>query len=406
MRIACIHIPRFAVEAERQRSFAPSAALRTGSAPDRLHNIAARLILIGEATVYDCSLGAETANVRRDMRMSEAIGLCPRAVVLPPDIPYYERLFGEVLDFLQTLTPDVEQASLGAAYLSLDGLAVSPASFADDLIAGLHRRFGFMASAGIAGGKFPARVAAFTTRPGATKTVAPGDEPRFLAPLPIDHLPAGEAMRWRLNLLGLTTMGDIARLPVEAFQSQFGPEGKRCWELARGIDSEPLVPRVQEETIVRRLQLPAAAVTLDAILMTAERLLHAAYSSPERGGHWVRKAVLRAHLEGGGAWELPVSFREALADPHDAWFAVKNAIMRRPPDRPVDELEVELVGLSGESGKQAAMFEGKGKLWRQVEEAVRQLGVQQGRLVLGKVVEVEPWSRIPERRAALADFDP
>lgn len=402
MRIACIHIPRFAVEAERQRR----------------NDIAARLILIGEATVYDCSLGAETANVRRGLRMSEAIGLCPRAVVLPPDIPYYERLFDEILDFIQTLTPDVEQAGLGpstgsgqaSAYLSLDGLAVNPASFADDLIAGLHRRFGFMASVGIAGGKFPAQVAADTTRPGAAKTVAPGDEARFLAPLPIDHLPVSESVRWRLSLLGLTTMGDIARLPVEAFQSQFGPEGKRCWELARGIDSEPLIPRVQEEAIVRRLQLPAAAVTLDAILMGAERLLHTAYSSPERGGHWVRKAVLRAHLEGGGAWELPVSFREALADPHDAWFAVKNAIMRRPPDRPVDELEIELVGLSGESGKQAAMFEGKGKLWRQVEEAVRQLGVQQtgagGRPAMGKMVEVEPWSRIPERRAALADFDP
>jgi len=273
----------------------------------------------------------------------------------------------------------------------------------------MHRRFGFMASAGIGGGKFPARVAASTTRPGAAKTVAPGDEPRFLAPLPIDHLPAGEAVRWRLSLLGLTTMGDIARLPVEAFQSQFGPEGKRCWELARGIDSEPLIPRVQEEAIVRRLQLPAAAVTLDTILMAAERLLHAAYSSPERGGHWVRKAVLRAHLEGGGAWELPVSFREALADPHDAWFAVKNAIMRRPPDRPVDELEIELVGLSSESGKQAAMFEGKGSAsggWRQVEEAVRQLQAQEGRALIGKIVEVEPWSRIPERRAALADFDP
>ena len=47
--IACVHIPRFAVEVERQRR------------PD----IAARLILIGEATVFDCSLGAEASGVRR-----------------------------------------------------------------------------------------------------------------------------------------------------------------------------------------------------------------------------------------------------------------------------------------------------------------------------------------------------
>jgi hypothetical protein len=119
----------------------------------------------------------------------------------------------------------------------------------------------------------------------------------------------------------------------------------------------------------------------------------------------VRKAVVRAALDGGGSWELPVPFREALADPRDAWFAVRSALERRPPERPVEELEVELMGLSGESGKQAAMFDGKAKLRRQVEEAARQLRAQHGQMPVGKVVEVEPWSRIPERRMALADFD-
>ena len=116
--------------------------------------------------------------------------------------------------------------------------------------------------------------------------------------------------------------------------------------------------------------------------------------------------MVRAALDGGGTWELPVPFREALADPRDAWFAVKTAIARRPPERPVEELEVELVGLSGESGKQATMLDGKGKLWGQIEEAVRQLQTHQGQTLIGRVVAVEPWSRIPERRAALVEFDP
>lgn len=68
MHIASVHIPRFAVEVERQRR----------------QDLATRLILIGEAAVFDCSLGAETSSVRRGMRMSEAIGLCHRAIVLCP----------------------------------------------------------------------------------------------------------------------------------------------------------------------------------------------------------------------------------------------------------------------------------------------------------------------------------
>jgi nucleotidyltransferase/DNA polymerase involved in DNA repair len=386
--IACTHIPRFAVEVERQRRY----------------DVGTRLILIGERAVFDCSLGAEASGVRRGMRMSEAIDLCGRAVVLPPDIPFYERRFEEILDFLGELSPVVEGATLGVAYLSLQGLPVNSEVFAEELIASLHRGLGFMSSVGIANGKFSARVAACTARPGSTKVIPPGGEGDFLSSLPIDHLPADEAVRWRLRLLGLETMGDIARLPLGAFQSQFGPDGKRCWELSQGIDGESLAPRVKEEMVVRRLQMPSPAVSLEAILIGVERLVHAAYEDRERGSRWVRKAVVRATLDGGGSWELPVAFREALANPRDAWSAIKGAIVRRPPERPVEELEVELVGLSAESGKQAAMFEGKGKLWRQVQEAVHQLGTQRDRPSVGKVVTLDARSRIPERRAALADM--
>ena len=390
MPIACVYVPRFAVEVERQRR----------------SDIAARLVLIGEASVLDCSLGAETSGVRPGTRMSEAIGLCHQAVVLPPDVPYYERRFEEALDVLDGLSPVVEAAGLGAAYLSLDGLPVEPVPFAEGAISALRRRTGLMASVGIAGGKFAAWTVARAARPGLAKALSPGEEAAFLAPLPAGLLPASDSMRWRLRLLGLETMGDIARLPLGAFQQQFGPEGKRCWELAGGIDNEPLTPRVREETVVRRLQMPAPTVALEAILMGVERLLYAAYGDSGRRGRWVRKAVVRAALDGGGSWELPVPFREALADPRDAWFAVKCAIARRPPQRPVEELEVELVGLSAESGKQSAMFESKGRLRGQVEEAVRQLRAHGGQASIGKVVEVEPWSRIPERRAALVEFEP
>ncbi len=388
MQIACVHISRFAVEAERQRR------------PD----IAARLILIGEATVLDCSLGADPLGVQRGMRMSEAIALCPRAVVLTPDVPYYQRLFDEVLEMLGELSPEIEPAEAGTAFISLAGLQIDARAFAEGLIASLHRRLGFMPSVGIAGGKFTARVSASIARPGLARVIAAGEEAAFLAPLSCSQLPASEAMLWRLKLLGLETIGEVAQLPLGAFQQQFGPEGKRCWELASGIDAEPVVSRVTESTVVRRMQLPAPAIALEMILAGLERLLYAAYGDRARKGHWVRKVVARGALDSGGAWELPVPFREALADPKAAWFAVKNAVIRHPPERAVEELEIELVGLSGESGKQSPMFETKGKLWRQIEEAARHLDTN-GKQSIGRIVEVEPWSRIPERRTALEELN-
>lgn len=389
MTIACISIPRFAVEAERHRR----------------QKIGARLILLGDSTVYDCSLGAEVSKARPGMRMTEAIGLCPNAVVLPCDTPYYERLFNEILDYLETFSPAVEPCSTGTAFLALDGLPSPPYRLAEDIVTGIHKCFGFVAAAGIASSKFVARVAATESRAGTVSGVGAGEEAAFLAPLPLEHLPASEAMRWRLTMLGLTAIGDVGRLPLGAIQSQFGIEGKRCWELAQGLDPAPVTPRVSEATIVRRMQLPSLTVSLDTILTGVEKLVYAAYDSLG-GSHWVRKAVIRATQDGGGVLEIPVAFREAQSNPADAWFAIRNAILRKPPERPIEELEVELIGLGGESGKQQSMFEGKGKLWRQVEEAVKQIGAHSTDdtpVTVSKIIPLEPRSRIPERRAALAD---
>ncbi len=190
MPITCVYISRFAVEAERQRC------------PD----LAARLILIGEDRVFDCSLGAETSGVRVGARMSEAIGLCRKAIVLPPDLAHYQRRFEDVLDFLESFSPEVEPApqagsghGLGMAYLFLDGLSQNLQKFAESLITGLHEHSGFMASMGIAGGKFPARVAAITSRPGLVKSVPFGEEASFLASLPVEYLPAEEAVLRRFK---------------------------------------------------------------------------------------------------------------------------------------------------------------------------------------------------------------
>jgi DNA polymerase-4/protein ImuB len=48
----------------------------------------------------------------------------------------------------------------------------------------------------------------------------------------------------------------------------------------------------------------------------------------------------------------------------------------------------------------------KAGLKRQLREAAQQLRTRFGRPVVSKVVEVEPWSRLPERRHALIDYEP
>jgi nucleotidyltransferase/DNA polymerase involved in DNA repair len=390
MRIACVHIPRFAVEAERQRR----------------HDLAARLILVGDATVFDCSLGADASGVRRGMRMSEAIGLSHRAVVLSPDLLYYQRRFDEVLNFLEGFSPAVEAGEPGTAFLSLDGLSVDRESFADGLMASLHRRSGLMASVGIADGKFAARVAAQTTRPGLAKVVPSGQEAAFLSPIDVALLPCSRDTLRRLGLFGLRTMGDLASLPLGAVQAQFGPEGRRIWELAQGIDREPLRPLKREESIREHLAFYAPLTRREALVTAGRELLTRLLGQPAMNGRAARCMVLRTLLSDGRSWERTIVFREASADREQMLCVLKSAIETAPLTAPIEEVGIELSGLTARTGKQEGFFSGDRRRQPQFAEAVRQLKARYGRSPVAQVMEVEPWSRIPERRHALIDYDP
>ena len=62
--------------------------------------------------------------------------------------------------------------------------------------------------------------------------------------------------------------------------------------------------------------------------------------------------------------------------------------------------------LSQESGKQTVLFPGRVRHPARLDEMMRQLKTRYGTPPMKRVVEVEPWSRIPERRYALMDYDP
>ncbi len=147
MRVACVHLPHFAVELERQRLTSPS-----------------RLIIIGEQAVYDCSREASKVGVRPGMRVSEALGICGKALTLPTDLPYYERRFNDVLDLLEGSSP-VEPATLGTAYLLLDGLSDQPTVITENIRSTLHSTFGLTSCIAIAPNKFLSYVATQLTEP-------------------------------------------------------------------------------------------------------------------------------------------------------------------------------------------------------------------------------------------------
>ncbi len=393
MRIAAVLLPHLPCAAEAERD-------------PRLKGLP---LIIGDSdqpkTVLDCSATALAQGVRPGMLIRQAIGRCPEAAFLPPDPTYYRDVWESVLSALDEISPEVEDWRLGRAYLNLTGLEPH---YAGDLalgeaIAGAVRAAsGLEPSVGIGEGKFVAFAAAVVSAPEEVTAIPRGREAEFLAPLDVSLLSVSTGTQERLRLLGLESIDAVARIPRSALEAQFGPEGRRLSELSNGSDSERLRPRKRVEIIEERISFETPVAGID-VLVAGGRQLLSRLRLPLRG-RAARELALRAELASGRSWEKRVVFREAVSEDDRLTFILKSTLTATPPPAPVKSLALRLSGLTGETGKQLT-FGDKGRLQRQMEEAIRQLKARYGFSPIYRCVDVEPWSVIPEERQVLVESD-
>ena len=110
-----------------------------------------------------------------------------------------------------------------------------------------------------------AKVACDRDKPEGLTVVRPGEEAAFLAPLPVRVLwGVGPVTAERLARIGVTTVGDLARIPEEQLRARFGSHGTEMAYRARGIDGRKLCAEHerksvgQERTFSRDLTRPDA----------------------------------------------------------------------------------------------------------------------------------------------------
>jgi protein ImuB len=228
----------------------------------------------------------------------------------------------------------------------------------------------------------------------------------YLAPLPVTLLrarPALAGLPEALERLGIRTLGELAALPAAALADRFGKPGLLAYELARGGDSA-LSPRPASEFLREALELPEAAsgIQLERGLgLLIDRLL----ARRERRGRTLRSVVISAKLvERGGTWREQVVFREALADPVRMRLALVPHLAQMPAPAEVLRLSVERFGPLA-SDQRPLLEDPAAARAARLREAIRQARAAAGPEAALRVLEVDPDSRFPERRAVLAPFE-
>ena len=399
--VACILIPGFELQSALRDK--PRLALK----PAALAPLPGTEPLLGPVTA-----AAEAAGVRPGMRLGEALATCPSLVLVERDPAGVEQAWEEIVRRLEDNGFAVEPVEPGCLYFDTRGVE----RLYGGVTASLKRALAAVGSpwnacAGAADRRFAALAAAAIARPGQAVVVDDQRTKEFLAPLPLTLLPLEAGRREELEGLGIKKIGQLAGLPGSAVAERLGPDGRRAWSLARaddggeaGFDDTKVTARPLSTDLAERLEFPEAVANELTLRRALTALLDRILARPERGGREIRKVALSARLVGGGSWRRTMTLREPSGERGTLRAALGPKLAELPA--PALSLGLELLTLSESEGRQLALVRPEGEeLETRLRDGLRQVRARAGAGAVATVVEVAPWSRIPEQRALLVPRD-
>jgi protein ImuB len=396
--IACIHIPRFEL-----------TVAAGGGSEIAQQTLAGRALAVAPAVGSEQRVGevsgtAEARGVMRGMALGEALARCPDLVLVPGDPVRVASAWESELCALEAIGAAVEPACAGLAYFETDGLRALHGTCAET-IALARRALDRPARVGAGPTRFCALAAALAVRSRRPLMLEEQEARRWLAGRPVGLLGFREqtaALLEPLSRLGVSTLGELAKLGRAALTDRFGAPGALAHRLACGEDS-PLCARNVEERLAESMDVGEAnsGTALKRVLsVLVSRLL----ARSERRGRTLRAITLSAQLAAGGGWRERVVFRQALVDPERIWLALSVRLLLLPAPAATLGLAVERFGPP--ASEQRELFDGdparSAARAARLRDAVAQIRAVAGREAALRAVCVDPDSRVPERRVVLA----
>jgi DNA polymerase-4 len=247
--------------------------------------------------VASCSYAARMYGVHSAMPTAQALRLCPDLIIISGKHGDYGKISEQVMDYLATLTPLIEQVSIDEAFLDLSDLPEVGEVLAKNIQATIHDQFHLPCSIGVSSNKLMAKIATDVGKsskrsanpPQAITVIPTGQEEQFLAPLSTKALwGIGPKTASRLYELGIHTIGDIANMPRQELIDRLGKFGLELEKRSRGIDDSPVSSSHEIKSVSNE-------TTFDHDITEANILHETLHSLSESVGRRLRKHDLKGN---------------------------------------------------------------------------------------------------------------
>lgn len=242
---------------------------------------------------------ARATSILPGQRYAHALGLCRtlRARVVPEQ--QIKRAIGELQTALHRLSPRVEPSAgdPGTFWLDGDGLGkiFRGRAMWGAAIANAIRELAYIGPIVVGNSRFATYAIARATRDVHAVTVLRDDreEQTLASAVPLARLDFDAKLRDALARLGVTTLGELVRLPGGGILERFGSDAYRLYQLAAGERWDPIVPIAPPEAPDERALLDDDERDLERLVFAIKPPLDRLLARLASRG----RAVLALHLE-------------------------------------------------------------------------------------------------------------
>ncbi len=212
-------------------------------------------VLVGgyeRGVVAACSYEARKFGIHSAMPMKKAMQLCPHAIVTNASRSDYSKYSRWVTEIIATKVPLFEKASIDEFYIDLTGMDkfFGVSKYARELRQHIMDETGLPISGGLSSARFISKMATNEAKPNGFLEIPHGKEKEFLWPLGIEKINGvGKQTEQHLKSLGIYTIEDIAKTPVELMERYAGKWGESLWHKAQGIGSADITTDWEQKSM-------------------------------------------------------------------------------------------------------------------------------------------------------------